>query len=141
MQNLFPSAVIVLVLAGKSCILMKGKANSFFCSLQTMFYLPLPFSFLFSLLLHNFPSSMFLFPLPLFYYFPSSFLNSLPLHNISLSSPPPQSFFSPPSQFLLFSLLNLDFPPPPQFYYFPSSTFTSSFILYIFPSTNTSTSY
>ena len=37
-------------------------------------------------------------------------------------------------------LLNLDFPPPQQFYYFPSFS-TSSFILYIFPSTNTLTSY
>ena len=50
-------------------------------------------------------------------------------------------FYPPPPQFLLFSLLNLDFPPPPQFCYFPSSTSTSSCILYIFPSTNTSTSY
>ena len=50
-------------------------------------------------------------------------------------------FYPPHSQFLLFSLLDLHFSPPPQFYYFPSSTSTSSFILYIFPSTNTSTSY
>ena len=129
---------------------------------------------------------MFLFPPPQFYYFPSSFSNSLPVHNINLSPPPPRSFFypppphlslfslrcysllhnfiifphswipslstilifprllliffPPPSQFLLFPPLNLDFPPPPQFHYFPSSTSTS-FILYIFPSTNTSTSY
>ena len=47
---------------------------------------------------------MFLFPPPQFNYFLSSFLNSLPLHNINLSPPPPHSFF-PPSQFLVFSLL------------------------------------
>ena len=64
---------------------------------------------------------MFLFPLPQFYYFPSSFSNSLPLHNINLSPPPPHSFFILlllhnfyyfPSSMLLF--------PRPQFYYFSS---------------------
>ena len=43
--------------------------------------------------------------------------------------------------FFLFSLLNLVFPHPPQFYYNPFSSSAFSFILYIFPSTNTSTSY
>ena len=104
MQVLFPAAVIVLVpvhwlLAGKSCILMRAKANWLIFTLETMFYLPLSFSFFISPLLHN------------FLIFPQ-------FHN-----------------FLLFSLLNLNFPLPPQFYYFPSS-----FILYIFPSTKTSTS-
>ena len=50
-------------------------------------------------------------------------------------------YFTRPPQFSLFPLLNLDFPPAEQFYYFPSSSSTSSFILYIFLSTNTSTSY
>ena len=36
---------------------------------------------------------MFLFPPPQFHYFSSSFLNSLPLHNISLSPPPPPYLF------------------------------------------------
>ena len=61
------------------------------------------------------------------------------LHNFIIFVP---QFFIPSStisQFLLFSLLNLNFPPPPQFFYIPSSTSTStstsSFILYIFPST------
>ena len=62
---------------------------------------------------------MFLFPPPQFNYFPSSFLNSLPLHNINLSPPPPHSFF-PPSQFLVFSLLLYNFimfpPPPPHLF-------------------------
>ena len=94
---------------------------------------------------------------PQFYYFPSSFLNSLLLHNFNLSPPPPHSwipsfsiwlfslpilfYFPLPPQFFLFSLLNLAFPPPPQFYYFPSSSSAFSFKLYIFPSKNTSTSY
>ena len=68
-----------------------------------------------------------------------------PLLFIFIFPPPPQfsflNVFIPSSIILLFSLLNLDFPPPPQFYYFPSSTSTSSFILYICPSTNISTSY
>ena len=63
---------------------------------------------------------MFLFPPPKFYYSPSSFLNSLPFHNINLSPPPPHTFVNPPpSQFLLFSLLNLHLPLPSQFYYLP----------------------
>ena len=60
---------------------------------------------------------------------------------------PPQFFLFPFSTILLFSLLNVFIPSstifiifPPQCFLFPSSTSTSSFILYIFPSTNTSTS-
>ena len=69
---------------------------------------------------YYFPSSMFLFPPPKFYYSPSLFLNSLPFHNINLSPPPPHTFVNPPpSQFLLFSLLNLHLPLPSQFYYLP----------------------
>ena len=104
-----------------------------------------PSSFLNSLPLHNInlspppPHSFFILLLHNFYYF-LSFLNSLPLHNINLSPPPPHLFSSSVTIFIIFPL-NLDFPPPPQFHYFPSSTSTSSFILYIFPSTNTSTSY
>ena len=109
-------------------------------------------------------------PLPFQFYFPPQFFSFSLLHNFIIFPPqcfysllhnfiifPPRSlipslstilifprllliFFPPPSQFLLFSPLNLDFPPPPQFHYFPSSTSTS-FILYIFRSTNTSTSY
>ena len=105
-----------------------------------MFSLPLSlFIFISLLLLHNFiifppqcfyfllynfyyfPFSTFLFSPPQFYYFPSSFLTSLPHHNINLSPPPPYSFFPPPSQFLLFFSLNLDFPPsplpPPHLFY------------------------
>ena len=58
-------------------------------------------------------------PLLFIFYFPQFFIPSSTI-----------------SQLSLFSLLNLNFPPPPtQFYYFPSPTSTSSFILYIFPST------
>ena len=47
-------------------------------------------------------------------------MNSLPFHNINLSPPPPHTFVNPPpSQFLLFSLLNLHLPLPSQFYYLP----------------------
>ena len=49
---------------------------------------------------------------------------------------PASTLLFPPSQILL----NLDFPPPQQFYNFPSFS-TSSFIPYIFPSTNTLISY
>ena len=52
--------------------------------------------------------------------------------------PAPLSILFPSSSL---STIFIIFPPPPQFYCFPSSTSTSSFILYIFPSTNTSTSY
>ena len=67
--------------------------------------------------------------------------------SLTLEFPPPHFllfsllvlfYFPPPPQFLLLSLLNLDFPPPPQFYYFPPAFYTSSFILYTFPSTYTS---
>ena len=55
---------------------------------------------------------MSLFPPPQFYYFSSSFLNSLPLHNINLSSP----------FIILISLLHnfiifLPPPPPPHLFY------------------------
>ena len=105
MQVLFPAAVIVLVpvhwfLAGKSCILMRAKANWLFFTLQTMFYLPLSFSF------------FYFSPHPQFSYFPSSIFYSL-LHNFT-------TFYYYRSSILISPL-------PPQFYYFPSST--SSFIL------------
>ena len=68
---------------------------------------------------------MFYLPLSLFY-----FISLLLLHNFIIF--PPHSWI--PSLSTIFII----FPPPPQLYYFPSST--SSFILHIFPSTNTSTS-
>ena len=124
-----------------------------------MLYLPISLFIFIFLLLHNYisfrphlflfhppqfyhlPSSTFLFPPPQFYYFRSSFLKSLPLHNINISPTPPHSFLS--SSFTIFIIF------PPQSWFpssstillFPSSTSTSSCILYIFPSTNTSTSY
>ena len=88
---------------------------------------------------------------PQFYYFLSSFLNSLLLHNFNLSPPPPHSwipsfsiwlfslpilfYFPLPPQFFLFSLLNLAFPPPPQFLYFPPSILISRLLhnFIIFP--------
>ena len=97
----------------------EGKGKLALFSTKECFTYPSPFSFLFSS-----SSTVLLISLLNFVF---------PLHNINLSPSPPHS------QFLLFSLLDLHFSPPPQFYYFPSST--SSFILYIFPSTNTSTSY
>ena len=74
-------------------------------------------SSIFYSLLHNFiifppPFQFFLFPPSQFYYFPSSFLNSLLLHNFKLFPPPLLLEFLHP-QFLLFSLINLDFPPSP----------------------------
>ena len=77
---------------------------------------------------------MFLFRSPQFYYFPSSFLNSLPLQNINLSPPPPHSFFYRPSftiflifppqswfpfssTILIFSLLHLHLPLPNHMYF------------------------
>ena len=71
-----------------------------------------------------------MFYLPLFFHFllsSSSTILSFSFLNFFIPS-------STISQFL-FSLLNINFPPLPQFHYFPSSTSTSSFILYIFPST------
>ena len=72
------------------------------------------------------------------FYLPLSLSNFIALLN----------FFIPFSTILLFSLLNVFIPSstifiifPPQCFLFPSFTSTSSFILYIFPSTNTSTSY
>ena len=72
------------------------------------------------------------------FYLPLSLFNFIALLN----------FFIPFSTILLFSLLNVFIPSstifiifPPQCFLFPSFTSTSSFILYIFPSTNTSTSY
>ena len=63
------------------------------------------------------------FPPPQFYYFPSSFCFIFPLfYNLFIF--PPQSWFSASSIILLFSSFS-----------------TSSFIPYIFPSTNTLTSY
>ena len=64
---------------------------------------------------NTFPSSFsfFLFPPPQFYYFRSSFLNSL--HN-NFNIFPQFHYF--PSSMLLF--------PPSQFYYFPSSSSSSS---------------
>ena len=61
---------------------------------------------------------MFLFPPPQFYYFPS-FLNSLPLHNINLSPPPPHLFSS---SFTIFIIS------PPQSW-LPSSSTISLFSL------------
>ena len=54
------------------------------------------------------------------------FFTFLLLHNFIVFVP---QFFIPSSkisQFVLFSLLNLNFPPSPQFYYFPSSSSPSS---------------
>ena len=79
-----------------------------------MFYLPLSISLFIFLLFHHFIS---------FVFIPSStiliFSRLLLIHDF------------PPPQVLLFPLLNLDFPPPPP----------PHFILYIFLSTNTSTSH
>ena len=75
-----------------------------------MLYLPV------SLFIFIFLLNFFFLP-PQFYYFPSSFFNSLPLHYINLSPPPPHSFLSSP--FTIFII----FPPSPS---------TSSFILYIY---------
>ena len=105
----------------------KGKL-ALFSTKDNAFYLPISLFILTFLLLHNFINV----PPQLFYS-----LSTILIFPTSSSF----FFYHPPSQFLLFSLLNLHFPPPPQFYYFPSSTSTSSFILYIFPSTNTSSSY
>ena len=67
-----------------------------------------------------FPSSIFLFPPPQFYYFRSSFVNSL-LHNCNIF---PLFFYSHHHNFNIFPQFYY-FPssmllfPPPQFYYFP----------------------
>ena len=67
---------------------------------------------------------------------------SFPHLLLILEFPPSQfDYFPSSSKIFIFSTLNLDFPPPPQFYHFPSSSSAFSFKLYIFPSTNTSTSY
>ena len=100
----------------------KGKL-SFFYAAHNVLLTPLPFHFYFS-------------PLPQFYYFPSSIFSSFIPSSSSIMST--IVLFSllildfPPPQFLLCSLLNLDFPapPPPHLFY-----------VYIFPSTNTWTSY
>ena len=87
-----------------------------------------------------FPSSIFLFPPPQFYYFRSSFVNSL-LHNCNIFS----LFFIPSTTILIFSLNFIIFPPqcyysllhnfiifpsplppPPHFYCFSSSSSSSS---------------
>ena len=100
-----------------------------------------------NVLLTPLPFHLYFSPLPQFYYFPSSIFSS----------------FIPSSTFLLFSpsflnillFLNFGLYPPPPLSWLPSSTIfiifpfqswfsfssTSSFILYIFPSLNTSTSY
>ena len=68
---------------------------------------------------------MFLFPPPQFYYPPSSFLNSLPLHNINLSPPPSYSFLILLLHNFYYFRSSMFLFPPPQFYYFPSSFLNS----------------
>ena len=99
----------------------KGKL-ALFSTKDNAFYLPISLFILTFLLLHNFINV----PPQLFYSLSTILIFPHLLLILFLSSP-----------FTIFII----FPPPPQFYYFPSSTSTSSFILYIFPSTNTSTSY
>ena len=108
--------------------MVKKDKLSFFYAAHNVLPTPLPFHFYFSPLpqFYYFPSSIFLFllfPPPVVllviqYYFRSSFLNSLLLYNFDVFPSPPRSCFPPP-QFLLFSLLNLDFPapPPPHLFY------------------------
>ena len=104
-----------------------------------MLYLPISLFIFIFLLLHNYvsfrphlflfhppqfyhlPSSTFLFPPPQFYYFRSSFLKSLPLHNINISPTPPHSFLS--SSFTIFIIF------PPQSC-FPSSSTILLFSLF-----------
>ena len=95
--------------------------HSLIPSLSTKLIFPPLLLIFFILLLHNFyyfPSSMLLFPPLQFYYFPL-FLNSLPLHNINLSPPPPHLFSSSFTIFIIF---------PPQSW-FPSSSTISLFPL------------
>ena len=106
-------------------------------------FINFPLQFFYSLL-HNFiifPPWCFYSFLHNFIIFPPHSWIPLPLHNISLSPPPPHSFFIlllhnvyyfPSSIFISLLLHN---------FIFPASTSTSLFVLYIFPSTNTSTSY
>ena len=112
------------------------------------FFIPSCTILLFSLLLINFFYSL----LHNFVILiPSSFVNSLVLYNSKLFPPPLLLEFLPP-QFLLFSLLNLDFPPPPPpphlFYIFfhpqirrphidPTSTLNSTFFQHSFVNSKT----
>ena len=74
---------------------------------------------------------MFLFPSPQFYYFTSSFLNCLLLHNVNLSQPLPHSWIPSASIFVIFpsrSFLFSSFSTiftifPPQSWFPASSTF------------------
>ena len=79
-----------------------------------------------------FPSAIFLFPPPQFYYFRSSFVNPL-LHNCNIF---PLFFYSHHHNFNIFPQF-YNFPssmllfPPAQFYYFPLSfSFSSTFLLF-----------
>ena len=107
-----------------------------------MLYLPISLFIFIFLLLHNsisfrpqlslfhspkfyhLPCSMFLFPPPQFYYFRSSFLNSLPLHNINISPTPPHSFLS--SSFTIFIIF------PPQSCFSSSSTILLLSLLHLY---------
>ena len=98
---------------GTSQLYLRFAWTSAFKQFFIIFKLPLSF-FIFFPPLHNLLFSLlnFLFPPSQFYYFPFSFLNSLLLHNFKLF-PPPLLLEFLPQQFLLFSLLNLPPPPPP----------------------------
>ena len=79
----------------------KGQLALFFYTANNVLLTPLLFIFFTFLLLHNF-----------IVFVPQFFIPSSKI-----------------SQFVLFSLLNLNFPPSPQFYYFPSSSSPSSSLL------------
>ena len=94
-----------------------------------MFYLPLSFS-----QFYHFPSSIFSFPPPQFYCFPSTTTTTTTTTTTATT-------------FLLFSLhhhhhhISIVFPPPPpppptpHFYCFPSTTTTTATTFLLFPST------